>query len=88
MDEIDGIAPDLRALVYEFGYQIVAAMITFGYSSAAAIRSDLETWRKRRQLDLLAQNFDIDRARMLALASRFRSPRNARRLDRIVVGKR
>lgn len=78
MDHIDRLSKGMRALVYEFGYQIVAAMIDDGARNAKTLRRDLETWRSRRQAQLLAQDHKVDPARMLAIANRFRSPRRYR----------
>ena len=78
MTVIDALDPEFRALVYEFGFNIVVAMIEDGAHNAAALRADLETWRRRRQQQLLDTDHHIDRARMLAIASRYRAPRRNR----------
>ena len=78
MTVIDALDPQFRALVYEFGFNIVTAMIEDGAHNAEALRCDLETWRGRRQAQWLATDFQIDRARMLAIASRYRAPRRNR----------
>lgn len=54
MTAVDGLSPDFRALVHEFGAVIVSRMIGDGYEDAAALRSILEGWRDRRQAQWLA----------------------------------
>jgi N-methylhydantoinase B/oxoprolinase/acetone carboxylase alpha subunit len=79
MQSLDRMKAPMRALVYEYGYTIVAEMINAGCgNNANALRRDLETWRRRRQQELLAQDHKVDPARLLAIANRFRSPRRYR----------
>jgi hypothetical protein len=49
MAAIDRMQPKFRALVHEFGAQIVSRMIGDGYSDAVQLKKALETWRERRQ---------------------------------------
>lgn len=49
MNSIDGLDPDMRGLVYEYGLAIVAAMINDGYDDADALRETLEGRRRRLQ---------------------------------------
>lgn len=48
MEKIDALDPEARALVYEYGFNIVAALIDEG-GGLEAIAADLETWRQRKQ---------------------------------------
>ena len=78
MAVVDELPPAFRGLVYEYGFNIVVAMIEDGAHNAEALRVDLETWRSRRQEQILATDHHIDAARMLAIASRYRPPRRHR----------
>lgn len=78
MGAIDAFPPELRALVYEYGFNIVVAMTEEGAPDLAMLRWQLETWRNRRQEQILSTDHHIDRARMLAIASRYRAPRRHR----------
>jgi hypothetical protein len=53
MRQVDGMTPPMRALVYEYGFSIVYAMRLEGYTNAKELRPILETWRQRRQQELL-----------------------------------
>jgi hypothetical protein len=65
MRQVDGMTPPMRALVYEYGFSIVYSMRQEGYTSAKALRPILETWRQRRQQELLdARNNGTDRSRL------------------------
>jgi hypothetical protein len=61
MSAIDGMRPEMRALVREFGFTIVADMISEGYTTAKELRPVLETWRERRQEQWLATNYIVPR---------------------------
>ena len=47
MSDIDGLRPELRALVYEYGWIIVRDCYDGGDIENLAF--DLQTWRERRQ---------------------------------------
>lgn len=49
MAALDTLHPAMRALVHEYGAQIVSRMIGDGYNDPSALRDALETWRERRQ---------------------------------------
>lgn len=49
MERLDRMPPAWRALVYEFGWTIVDAMIADGHRNAAKLREELEAWRGRQQ---------------------------------------
>ena len=78
MTVIDAMPAAFRDLVHEYGFTIVTAMIEDGARNPDVLRADLETWRRRRQEQWLATDFPIDRARMLAIVSRYRAPRRYR----------
>lgn len=49
MASIDKLQPGMRALVHQYGANIVGEMIGEGYRNADALAPILETWRYRRQ---------------------------------------
>jgi hypothetical protein len=49
MRRIDRMPKKMRALVHEYGYVIVNAMIDDGYNDPTALEDLLVTWRSRRQ---------------------------------------
>lgn len=53
MDIIDRMSGPMRNLVHIYGFSIVHAMRQEGYTNAKALRPILETWRQRRQQELL-----------------------------------
>jgi hypothetical protein len=57
MDRIDRMPRAMRALVREYGYVIVNAMMEEGYRDPFELAELLETWRVRRQDEWLATNF-------------------------------
>lgn len=57
MDRIDRMPKAMRALVREYGYVIVNAMIQEGYRDPFELADLLETWRARRQEEWLSTNF-------------------------------
>ena len=57
MAVIDAMAPDMRALVHEFGFKIVSAMIDDGYTDAKSLRPLLKSWLARRQQEWLATDY-------------------------------
>lgn len=59
MSRIDRMSPDLRALVHEYGFRIVADLIDDGYRDALSMRSVLDGWRMRRQSEWLATNYIV-----------------------------
>lgn len=61
MRAVDGMRPQMRALVREFGFTIVAQMMDEGYRNAKELRPVLETWRERRQEQWLATNYVVPR---------------------------
>lgn len=61
MREIDRMSPTFRALVHEFGFAIVAAMMNDGYENAGELRTVLEGWRERRQAEWLATTYIVPR---------------------------
>ena len=52
---VDKLAPPMRALVHEFGVQIVHDMFADGHRDAAKLRDELEPWRVRQQDKWLAE---------------------------------
>lgn len=56
MQEIDSYPPAWRALVYEYGFQIVHALILEGTTLAEA-QATLPEWRTRKQEELLNERF-------------------------------
>jgi hypothetical protein len=53
MTAMDRMTPPMRALVHDYGFAIVYAMINDGYRDARALRPILETRRKRLQQETL-----------------------------------
>jgi hypothetical protein len=49
MRRIDRMPKKMRALVHEYGYVIVNAMIDDGYNDPTELADLLTTWRSRRQ---------------------------------------
>jgi hypothetical protein len=49
MERLDRMPPAWRALVHDFGWTIVDAMIADGHRNAANLRQELEAWRERQQ---------------------------------------
>lgn len=46
---VDRLTPPMRALVHEFGVQIVHDMFVDGHRDAEKLRAELEPWRDKRQ---------------------------------------
>lgn len=61
MSQIDRMPQGFRALVHEFGFTIVAAMMNDGYDDPGQLRTVLEGWRDRRQAEWLATDYIIPR---------------------------
>ena len=59
MGRIDRMSPELRSLVHEYGFTIVAELIDDGYRDAMTMRSVLNTWRSRRQTEWLSTNYIV-----------------------------
>jgi len=59
MRAIDKLSEPMRDLANEFGAQVVLAMIADGHSSAKKLRTELETWRDKRQAEWLATDYKI-----------------------------
>lgn len=57
MAAVDGMRPEFRSLVHEFGVVIVSRMVAEGYDDADALKDVLETWRERRQDQWLKTDF-------------------------------
>jgi hypothetical protein len=55
MERLDRMPPAWRALVHDFGWTIVDAMIADGHRNAANLRQELEAWRERKQEQWLAE---------------------------------
>lgn len=53
MTIMDRMSRPMRSLVHLYGFAIVYAMRQEGYTNAKALRPVLETWRQRRQQELL-----------------------------------
>ena len=53
MKAVDGMSAPMRALVHEYGFSVVNAMLAEGYTNAKTMRWGLEEWRRRRQDELL-----------------------------------
>jgi hypothetical protein len=61
MQFVDGLPPAFRVLVREYGMKIVNDMVAEGYHDPFELQQLLETWRERRQADLLTQNHITER---------------------------
>lgn len=61
MSQIDRMSQGFRALVHEFGFTIVDAMMNDGYDDPGELRNVLESWRDRRQAEWLATNYIVPR---------------------------
>ena len=59
MGRIDRMSPELRALVHEYGFKIVANLADEGYRDLVAMKRDLDTWRARRQAEWLNTNYIV-----------------------------
>jgi hypothetical protein len=46
---VDRMKPEMRALVHEFGFEIVHGMLADGWNDAEKLRPELEAWRERQQ---------------------------------------
>lgn len=46
---IDRLTPAMRAIVHEFGAEVVHGMWLDGYRNAEKLRAALEPWRERQQ---------------------------------------
>lgn len=57
MARIDRMSKPMRALVREYGYTIVNAMIKEGYRDPFQLAELLEEWRRRRQEQWLSTDF-------------------------------
>lgn len=68
---IDGLEPDWRALVHEYGVTIVEALMDEGQDAEQAAY-ELTVWRERRQEEWLATNFVRKREARAIAASYFR----------------
>ncbi len=55
MDE--RVSPAFRALMHEYGFQIVAQSMDDGARNPDVLRADLEAWRDRRQQQWLATDY-------------------------------
>jgi len=55
MEFVDRLKPAMRALVYEFGFDVVHGMLGDGWSDADKLRAELEAWRERRQGEWLSE---------------------------------
>jgi hypothetical protein len=83
MDE--RLSPDCRALVHEFGWDIVAKSLDEAdHVDVAALRRELETWRDRRQAQWLRTDYVSGRLRrsfnVVALSAEMEKVRRARAL--------
>lgn len=56
---LDALHPRMRQLVYEFGANIVLAMVDEGYTSARDLRPVLEEYHRRRQEQLLSTDHHL-----------------------------
>jgi hypothetical protein len=45
---VDRLKPPMRALVYEFGFDVVHGMFVDGWRDADRLRPELEAWRERQ----------------------------------------
>jgi hypothetical protein len=57
MERIDRMSKPLRALVREYGYTIVQALLDDGHKDPFEMSEMLSTWRGRRQEQWLETNF-------------------------------
>lgn len=57
MAQIDALPPEVREMVYEFGFAIVAALIGDGVHDPGRMEELLHNWRERRQAQWLATNY-------------------------------
>jgi hypothetical protein len=55
MEFVDRLKPDMRALLYEYDFNIVHGMFAEGWHEAEKLHPELVTWRNRRQEDWLAE---------------------------------
>ncbi len=76
MAKLDRWPKKWRALAYEYGLQIVAALYEQG-GGYDAVKTDLETWRDRRQDELkcASELQSVDGRHDADLAKRYRRPR-------------
>jgi hypothetical protein len=73
MRRIDRMPKKMRALVHEYGYVIVNAMIDDGYNDPTELADLLTTWRSRRQEQWLETNYITRRtAESIADATAYR----------------
>jgi hypothetical protein len=73
MCRIDRMPKKMRALVHEYGYVIVSAMIDEGYRDPTELEDLLITWRCRRQEQWLETNYITRRtAESIAEATAYR----------------
>lgn len=61
MHLVDAMPSLFRALVREYGLSIVHRMINDGYHDPKELNDLLETWRERRQAELLATDHITER---------------------------
>lgn len=57
METIDRLPPSVRALVHEYGFSIVFALLQDGVTNLGVMRAQLETWRANRQAEWLATDY-------------------------------
>lgn len=57
MEQIDALRPGVRALLNEYGTNIVGAMIADGYETVRDLKQPLESWRRKRQEEWLATDY-------------------------------
>lgn len=55
MQFVDRLKPAMRALVYEYDFNIVYGMFADGWRDAAKLEPELIAWRERRQEQWLAE---------------------------------
>lgn len=57
MAQIDELPAEVREMIYEFGFAIVAALINQGVNDPDRMDELLHNWRERRQAQWLATNY-------------------------------
>jgi len=77
---VDKLNCGMRALVHEYGAQIIASMWQEGYTNARELRPWMEVWRKRRQDAILEADHKLTRKGwLMAIRSSNRRKRQSTR---------
>jgi hypothetical protein len=57
MAAIDALSVPMRALVREYGHNVVLGMIADGHKDPDKLREELEAWRAKRQQEIAVTNW-------------------------------